>query len=71
MYKITQVWSDENGDLFRTGISRNGRAFIESITPAWEPGAGSVNREYVSQSEVDDFDPDPLGELNYKNYLEI
>ena len=60
--KIITRWLNENGDLYRVG--RHGaRYFIETITPAWEPHAGEVSRQYVSKDEADAFDPDPLGEL--------
>ena len=60
--KIITRWQDENGDLYRTGRS-GAKYFIETITPAWEPRAGKVSRRYVSKAEANDFDPDPLGEL--------
>jgi hypothetical protein len=61
---ITQRWSDENGDLFRTG-RKGSRYFTEKIVPAWEPSAGKVLRHYVPKSEAEQFDPDPAGELTY------
>jgi len=60
--KITRRWSDENGDLFRTG--RNGSHFFtEEIEAAFTPRAGFVTRTYVSKAEAENFDPDPYGEL--------
>lgn len=61
---LLRAWSDNNGDLFR--VKRQGsRYFVESITPAFEPGSGEVSRKYVSKNEANDFDPDPAGQLEY------
>jgi len=61
-----EVWSDENGDLFRVGQEEGGRYFIEIIAPAFSPRAGEVSRRYVSKTEAEEFDPDPLGELDWQ-----
>jgi hypothetical protein len=66
---LLRAWADSNGDLFR--VERQGsRYFIESITPALEPRAGKVSRRYVTKSEANEFDPDPVGELDYHTMLD-
>lgn len=61
---LLRSWSDDIGDLFKV-YRQGGRYFIETITPAREPGAGKVSRRYVSKQEALDFDPDPAEELEY------
>lgn len=64
MDKKLRKWEDENGELFSVG-RKGSRYYIQSITPAWEPGAGDIHRTFVSKDAARNFDPDPLGELYY------
>ena len=60
-----RTWSDENGELFRSVIAGN-KSYISKTTPAWEPGAGKISKTKVSANEAEDFDPDEVGELVFK-----
>lgn len=57
-------WSDDNGEI-EAIIRENGKYWLRTTIPAWEPGAGTRHYRKLSRVEAQTIDRDEYGELIY------